>query len=121
DLGLDRRVHVAPTVREPAGVGLSSRSSRPRGDNRRRALALSRALQAAEQAVAGGDRDAATIARLAREQMQELQVEPEYLALVNPEDLAPVVAVRGDTLVAVAARVGGVRLIDNTLINGSDD
>jgi pantoate--beta-alanine ligase len=53
--------------------------------------------------------------------MEQLQVEPEYLALVNPEDLAPVRVLRGDTLVTVAARVGEVRLIDNTLISGSDD
>jgi pantothenate synthetase len=53
--------------------------------------------------------------------MQELQVEPEYLELVNPEDLVPVHTLRGDTLVAVAARIGEVRLIDNTLISGSDD
>jgi pantoate--beta-alanine ligase len=51
--------------------------------------------------------------------MQELHVEPDYLALVNPDDLVPVHTVRGDTLVAVAARIGEVRLIDNTLINGS--
>jgi pantoate--beta-alanine ligase len=50
--------------------------------------------------------------------MQELQVEPEYLVLVNPEDLAPVQVIRGDVLVAVAARIGEVRLIDNTVISG---
>jgi pantoate--beta-alanine ligase len=121
DLDMDVRIEIAPTVREPDGLALSSRNGRLHGDDRRRALALHRALQAAEQAAAGGERDAAAIAQLARAQMQELQVEPEYLALVNPEDLAPVHALRGDTLVAVAARVGEVRLIDNTVISGSDD
>jgi pantoate--beta-alanine ligase len=121
DLDMDVRIEIAPTVREPDGLALSSRNVRLHGDERRRALALSRALQAAEQAAAGGERDAAAIAQLARAQMQELQVEPEYLELVNPEDLAPLVAVRGETLVVVAARVGEVRLIDNTLISGSDD
>jgi pantoate--beta-alanine ligase len=121
DLDMDVRIEIAPTVREPDGLALSSRNGRLHGDDRRRALALRRALQAAEQAAAKGERDAAAIAQLARAQMQELQVEPEYLALVNPEDLAPVHALRGDTLVAVAARVGEVRLIDNTVISGSDD
>jgi pantoate--beta-alanine ligase len=121
DLDMDVRIEIAPTVREPDGLALSSRNGRLHGDDRRRALALHRALQAAEQAAGGGERDAAAIAQLARAQMQELQVEPEYLALVNPEDLAPVHALRGDTLVAVAARVGEVRLIDNTVISGSDD
>jgi pantoate--beta-alanine ligase len=121
DLDLDVRIEIVPTVREPDGLALSSRNARLHGDDRRRALALRRALEAAEQAVAAGERDAAAIAQLARARMQELQVEPEYLELVNPEDLAPVAAVDDDTLVAVAARIGEVRLIDNTLISGSDD
>jgi pantoate--beta-alanine ligase len=121
DLDMEVRIEIEPTVREADGLALSSRNVRLRGDNRQRALALSRALQAAEQAAAAGERDAAAIAQLARAQMQELQVEPEYLELVNPGDLAPVHLLRGDTLVAVAARIGEVRLIDNTLISGSDD
>jgi pantoate--beta-alanine ligase len=116
DLDIDVRIEIAPTVREPDGLALSSRNVRLHGDDRRRALALSRALQAAEQAASAGERDADAIARLARAQMQELQVEPEYLELVDPEDLAPVRAIDGETLVAVAARVGEVRLIDNTTI-----
>jgi pantoate--beta-alanine ligase len=119
DLDIDVEIDVEPTVREADGLALSSRNVRLHGDDRRRALALSRALQAAEQAAASGERDAAVIAQLAREQMQQLQVEPEYLELVSPEDLAPVHTVRGDTLVAVAARIGEVRLIDNTTISGS--
>jgi len=121
DLDMDVQIEVAPTVREPDGLALSSRNVRLHGDDRRRALALSQALSAAEQAAAGGERDASVLAQLAREQMQQLQVEPEYLELVNPEDLAPVRIVRGDTLVAVAARIGEVRLIDNTVISGSTD
>jgi pantoate--beta-alanine ligase len=116
DLDIDVRIEIAPTVREPDGLALSSRNVRLHGDDRRRALALSRALAAAEQAASAGERDAEAIARLARAQMRELQVEPEYLELVDPEDLAPVRAIDGETLVAVAARVGEVRLIDNTTI-----
>jgi pantoate--beta-alanine ligase len=119
DLDMDVQIEIAPTVREPDGLALSSRNVRLHGDDRRRALALSTALDAAERAAAGGERDARAIAQLAREQMQQLQVEPEYLELVNPEDLAPVHTVRDDTLVAVAARIGEVRLIDNTVIKGS--
>jgi pantoate--beta-alanine ligase len=121
DLEIDVRIEVEPTVREPDGLALSSRNQRLRGEDRRRALALSRALLVAEEAAAGGERDASAIAHLARVEMEQLQVEPEYIELVNPEDLVPVHAIRGDTLVAVAARVGEVRLIDNTLISGSDD
>ena len=48
--------------------------------------------------------------------MTPFAVEPEYLALVHPESLAPVATVEDEVLVAVAATVGGVRLIDNQLI-----
>jgi pantoate--beta-alanine ligase len=48
--------------------------------------------------------------------MAPLGVEPEYLALVDPETFSPVSSIDGDVLVAVAARVGPTRLIDNTLI-----
>jgi pantoate--beta-alanine ligase len=118
DLDVEVRIEIEPTVREADGLALSSRNSRLRGDNRQRALALRRALQAAEQAAANGERDAGAIAQLARAEMQELQVEPEYLVLVNPEDLTPVQVIRVDVLVAVAARIGEVRLIDNTVISG---
>ena len=117
DLDLPVEIVICPTVREPDGLAMSSRNARLRGDDRKRALALRRALTVAEEAAAGGERDANAIAHLARVEMEQLQVEPEYIALVNPEDLAPVHVLRGDTLVAVAARVGEVRLIDNTVIN----
>ncbi len=84
-------------------------------------MALFQALSAAETAIAAGERDAQTIRRAALRVMDDHGVEPEYLALVSPETLAPVERLDGDVLVAVAARVGGTRLIDNTLIhpNGS--
>jgi pantoate--beta-alanine ligase len=76
---------------------------------------------AAEAAVAAGERDPARVAGAARAAMEPYGVEPEYLALVDPQDLRPLEAIDGDVLVAVAARVGTARLIDNTLIgsNGS--
>jgi pantoate--beta-alanine ligase len=116
DLDLPVRIEVAPTVREPDGLARSSRNVRLAGDDRRRALALSRALQAAEQALAAGTRDAAALTAAARGAMDDFDVEPEYLALVDPEDLRPVATVDQDALLAVAARVGQVRLIDNTVL-----
>jgi pantoate--beta-alanine ligase len=117
DLDLPTRVEVAPTVREPDGLALSSRNVRLSETDRHRALALSRALNAAETTLAAGTRDAQAIATAARAAMHDFDVEPEYLALVDPEDLRPVAAVDQETLLAVAARVGPVRLIDNTILN----
>ncbi|MCW3001597.1 MAG: pantoate--beta-alanine ligase [Conexibacter sp.] len=117
DLDLPVRIEVGATVREPDGLARSSRNVRLAGDDRRRALALSRALRAADEALAAGTRDAATLTAIARAEMDDFDVEPEYLALVDPEDLRPVATVDQDTLLAVAARVGQVRLIDNTILS----
>ncbi|HEX5924199.1 MAG TPA: pantoate--beta-alanine ligase [Baekduia sp.] len=117
DLDLPTRVEVAPTVREPDGLALSSRNVRLAAEDRRRALALSRALRAAEGTLASGTRDADALLTAARAAMTPFDVEPEYLALVDPEDLRPVGSVDQETLLAVAAHVGPVRLIDNTILN----
>jgi pantoate--beta-alanine ligase len=105
-----------PTVREEDGLALSSRNVRLSGADRERAVALSKALRAAEQAIAAGERDARAIHAEALRALQDFGVEPEYLELVSPESLEPVTTVNGRVLVAVAARVGGTRLIDNTLV-----
>ncbi len=115
DLDLPVALEVVPTVREADGLAMSSRNRRLDAEERDRALALSRALHAAERAVDAGERDAAAIERAARGAMAG--VEPEYLALVDPDSFSPVQHVNGRVLVAVAARVGGTRLIDNTIIH----
>jgi pantoate--beta-alanine ligase len=117
DLDIPARIAVCPTVREPDGLALSSRNVRLRGADRDRAVALRRALDAAAGAVAAGERDAAAVARAGRAAMAALGVEPEYVALVRPDDLRPVERVDGDVLVVVAARVGATRLIDNTILS----
>lgn len=117
DLDLPTRIEVVPTVREPDGLALSSRNVRLEPADRRRALALSAALRAAERELRdNGTTDAEVLSAAARAAMTPFDVEPEYLALVDPEDLRPVAAVDQDTLLAVAAHVGPVRLIDNTIL-----
>jgi pantoate--beta-alanine ligase len=111
DLNLPVELAVMPTVREPDGLALSSRNARLDAADR----ALSRALRAAEAAVADGERDSSAIAAAARTAMAG--VEPEYLALVDPDSFELVHNVNGRVLVAVAARIGDTRLIDNTVIH----
>jgi pantoate--beta-alanine ligase len=117
DLDVPVEIAVVPTVREEDGLALSSRNAHLDGPDRERAVALSKALAAAEARAQRGETDAAAIERTAREAMTPFDVEPEYLALVDPETLTPVERVEGEALLAVAARVGPTRLIDNTLIH----
>jgi pantoate--beta-alanine ligase len=115
DLDSPVELAVMPTVREPDGLALSSRNVRLSPDERTRALSLSRALRAAETAVAAGERDAGEVERAARGALNG--VEPEYLALVDPDSFEPITTVDGRVLVAVAARIGATRLIDNTIVH----
>ena len=125
DLDLPVRIAVCPTVRDADGLALSSRNARLSPDDRARAVALSRALATARGAIAAGEYDVAAVAAAARAELACDGVEPEYLELLDPETLTPLrtLADAGEVLVAVAAQVGPVRLIDNTLIqpqsNGS--
>ena len=116
DLDIPVRIEVVPTVREPDGLALSSRNVRLDPSERERALALSQALAAARETIGAGERDSARIRESALAAMAPHQVAPEYLALVDPDSFLRVDAVNGRVLVAVAARVGDTRLIDNALV-----
>ena len=120
DLDIAVRIVVGDTIREADGLALSSRNARLQADERRRAIALRRGLDAVRACHSAGERDATILAAIGRAAMAELDVEPEYLELVAPDSFAPIATV-GDqqVLVAVAARVGDVRLIDNEILDGS--
>jgi pantoate--beta-alanine ligase len=119
DLNLPVRIAVAPTVREPDGLAMSSRNAYLTDDERPRAVALSRALAAAEREVAAGQVGAAEVLAAARAELDAAGIEPEYLELRSADDLSPAERVNGNTLLAVAARVGRARLIDNTVLGGT--
>jgi len=116
DLDMPVRIEVLPTVREPGGLAMSSRNAYLDPAERERALALSSALRAADAAVRAGRRDAAAVLAAARRELETRGVEPEYLELRSADDLAPADRVNGRTLLAVAARVGRARLIDNAIL-----
>ena len=115
DLDFPLRIEVLPTVREPDGLAMSSRNAYLEGDDRERAVALSRALAAAERGARAESLQAGLEA--ARRELAGAGIEPEYLEARDAELLEPVAELNGrPVLVAVAARVGGARLIDNVLI-----
>jgi pantoate--beta-alanine ligase len=121
DLDFGVEIEICPTVREPDGLAMSSRNAYLEGAERGRASALRRGLAAAEAAVAAGERDSATLVAIARAEMTSAGIEPEYLELVSADTLAPMTHLNGaEALVAVAARVGRARLIDNTLLRAPE-
>jgi pantoate--beta-alanine ligase len=108
---------VVPTVREADGLALSSRNAYLDPAQRERATALSGALREAHGAWRAGERGAARIeARMHRFLAAYPELQVEYIAVAEPESLAPVTEVREDTVVAIAARIGRTRLIDNIVL-----
>jgi pantoate--beta-alanine ligase len=114
DLDWPVEIVSVPTVREPDGLALSSRNAYLAPEERGSAAVLSRALETAHLAWQAGETRAAAIEdRMWHELRREPGVAVEYIAIVEPETLAPVAIADSQTVVAVAARVGGTRLIDN--------
>ena len=101
-------------MREPDGLALSSRNVFMGPDQHESALALSRGLMAAADAAEAGERDASSLERIVWDTMVSAAgVEPEYAEVATVRDVAAVDELTVDSFLAVAARVGPVRLIDN--------
>jgi pantoate--beta-alanine ligase len=115
DLDIPVRIEVLPIVREADGLAMSSRNAYLGPEERERATALSRALREVERVAPVGSLAAALAA--GRHELEAAGVEPEYLEARDAENLEPVAELDGrPVLVAVAAQLGGARLIDNVLI-----
>jgi pantoate--beta-alanine ligase len=117
DLNVPIVIRVCPTVREPDGLAMSSRNAYLSADQRRQALLLSQSLQLAERLAKQGERDVRRIREKMLEQLRAAGgVELQYIAFVADGTLTPVASLEGPTTVAIAAKVGKTRLIDNLLL-----
>ena len=116
DLNLPVRIASVATVREPDGLALSSRNRRLSAEQREQALGIPRALTAVRERAAAGERSAETLLACAGEVLAAHGLQAEYVALADPDDLAPLGELDREGLVLIAARVGGVRLIDNEIV-----
>lgn len=105
-----------PTLREPDGLAMSSRNVYLSPDERQRALSISRALRSAEEQVKSGYRSAARLITTMQHTLLEQHLLVDYVAAVDPLTFKPVQDVTGPTLLAIAARCGNTRLIDNTVV-----
>lgn len=119
DLGFETEIVVLPTVREESGLAISSRNTLLSPEEREKAAILFRALKEAKIAFKKGERNALELTQIVQ---KVIQTEPlaniDYIAVVDRETLQPVDRIGdNETLIALAARFGGVRLIDNILLN----
>jgi pantoate--beta-alanine ligase len=118
DLDLPVRIEALEIVRDADGLALSSRNELLTPAERARALGLPAALERARRLAAAGERSAATLLAAVHEELRSFGLEAEYAALVDAETLAPVPerSSEDEALLLLAARVGRVRLIDNTTL-----
>jgi pantoate--beta-alanine ligase len=118
DLVLPVEVVGCPIVREPDGIAMSSRNAYLGAPDREAARVLSLALRRAVDAVVAGERDAARVTQLVRELVSaEPRVDLEYVEVRDANELTPTSTLDGSVLIALAARIGTTRLIDNVLVD----
>jgi pantoate--beta-alanine ligase len=117
DLNWPIEVVGVPTVREPDGLAMSSRNVYLSTEERREALSLSGALSDAHAAWRAGESGASTLEAIMRRRIEVCpSVALEYIAVVDPDSLEPLDRVDHRSVIAVAARVGPTRLIDNIIL-----
>ena len=117
DLGLNLDIVAVPTVREPDGLAMSSRNIFLTAEERKAALVLWKALCLARGHWEKGQRD---VASLRQEMASLIEHEPfaniDYISIADPETLEEIDVIDRPALVSLAVRIGGTRLIDNTML-----
>jgi pantoate--beta-alanine ligase len=118
DLNMEVTIIRCPTVREPDGLAMSSRNMYLDPEERSSATILYQALLLAEKMAREGEWRSASITSAVTQLIETKPgVKTEYIEIVDYETLQPVETLQGEVLIALAARVGAARLIDNILLN----
>lgn len=118
DLNLPVQIVACPIVRAASGLALSSRNQYLTPEQQAQATVLYRSLSQAEKVFRAGVREGQALIEMAKAELeQEPSLTPEYIELVEPKTLMPLEEVTEKGLLAIAARIGGTRLIDNTILD----
>lgn len=119
DLGFEAEIVVMPTVREHSGLAMSSRNERLTPEEREKAVVLIEALREAKLAFKKGERNAADLTEIVRRRIaKEPAVKLDYVAIADSDTMRVLDHVGdNEAIIAIAAFVGDVRLIDNVLLN----
>ena len=105
-----------PIMREADGLAMSSRNVYLSSEERKQAAVLSRSLRAAEAAFRNGVTDGKALTAAVESELRTERVQIDYVELLDPDTLLPVAQVAQPTLLAIAARVGATRLLDNIVL-----
>lgn len=118
DLNLPVEVVACPIVREASGLALSSRNQYLSSEEREQAGIIDRGLQRAAELFRAGERLSSTLVEAVKAELREVSaIAPEYVELVDPMTMETLNEVKETGLLAVAARLGTTRLIDNMLLS----
>ncbi|MGB5013374.1 MAG: pantoate--beta-alanine ligase [Pyrinomonadaceae bacterium] len=119
DLGFETEIVVVPTVREESGLAMSSRNERLSAEDRKKAAIIIDSLREAKLAFKKGERNAVHLTEMVKDRIAaEPAAEIDYVAVVDRDSLQSVDRIGDEeTLIAIAVRIGGVRLIDNVILN----
>ncbi|AFZ26098.1 cytidylate kinase/pantoate--beta-alanine ligase [Cylindrospermum stagnale PCC 7417] len=117
DLNLPVEIVACPTVREASGLALSSRNQYLTATEKEQATVLSRGLRQAEAAFKAGTRHSSQLIALVWQEIATVStIFVEYIELVDPTTLMFLETVEEEGMLAIAARLGSTRLIDNTIL-----
>ena len=119
DLNMDVMIHIAPIVREPDGLAMSSRNIRLTPEDRKNAVILSQVLFRAKEGILKGESIHSVLAAAIKDIQAVAHAELEYIEARSYPDLEPMTDFNNDLLIALATHFGNVRLIDNILIEKS--
>ena len=118
DMNFDIEIRVCPIIREADGLAMSSRNSCLSPEERAQAVCFSKALRKAEEMFEAGERRAAPLIAAMEKILQESpQARLDYVAVVNPDSLREIRRIESEAAILMAARLGKVRLLDNTLLS----
>jgi pantoate--beta-alanine ligase len=122
DLNLDSEIVVCPIKREPDGLAMSSRNVYLQASDRQSATILHRALRAAQLLLQNGTRDVVSLqAAMHRVLEEESRAKVDYAEIVDAQTFEPLTHINRHAYVLIAAKFGETRLLDNMLVEFSDD
>jgi pantoate--beta-alanine ligase len=121
DLNLDLDIQVLPIIREKDGLALSSRNIYLTLEQRKAATCLIKSLREAGRLIENGERDPGIIRnRMERVFDSEPLADLDYIAIVDLDNFQPLATIGSETLIAIAAKIGTTRLIDNMIYRSKE-